>query len=237
VLVSTSGGVSVVPIGGGAGTTIDSSGFMGQLIQGGNMALYGTMSGALRISPTKAPSPTTLASTFGGFYGVSPSQSSVLYYQQQTATGTDIYLTSMIPPGTPQTLSALTNGAVNGDTFTADSAYALYSTGNDVCTGAATFAAFPVAGGSSIPLGTNVWGDWSATGAKVIFNDNYVATGGLRYGRADIEAVDLAAGATRTLVVSQADAIIDMSPAGDQLIYSWSVQPGALAGIYTTPVP
>ena len=52
-----------------------------------------------------------------------------------------------------------------------------------------------------------------------------------------MKAVDLAAGATPTLVVSQADAVIDMSPAGDQVIYSWSVQPGALAGIYATPVP
>jgi hypothetical protein len=237
VLVSTGGGVSVVPIGGGAGTTIDSSGFMGQLIQGGNMVIYGTTTGDLRVSPTKAPSPTTLASGFGGFYGISPSQGSVLYYDNQAATGTDMYLTSMIPQGTPQTLTASTNGAVNGDPFTADSSYALYSTGNDVCTGAATFAAFSVSGGSSIPLGTNVWGDWSATGAKVIFNDNYVATGGLRFGRADVKAVDLAAGATPTLVVSQADAVIDMSPAGDQVIYSWSVQPGALAGIYATPVP
>jgi hypothetical protein len=210
---------------------------MGQLIQGGAMAVYGTTAGALRVSPTKTPSPTTLASAFGGFYGVSPSQGSVLYYHDQAATGTDIYLTSMSPQGTPQTLTASTNGAVNGDAFTADSSYALYSTGNDVCSGAATFAAFPVAGGSSIPLGTNVWGDWSATGAKVIFNDNYVATGGLRFGRADIKVVDLAAGAMPTLVVSQADAVLDMSPAGDQVIYSWSVQPGAQAGIYATPVP
>ncbi len=237
VLVSTNGGISVVPIGGGQATTIDSSGFLGTLIQGGKMAVYGTTAGALRVSPTSPPSPTTLSSAFGGFYGVSPSQGTVLYYENQTASGTDLYLASMVPPGTSQTISTSTNGAVNGDAFTADSTYALYSTGADVCTGAATFAAYPVTGGSSIPLGTNVWGDWSATGAKVVFNQNYVATGGLRYGRADILSVDLAAGTTPTPVVSQADANIDMTPAGDQLIYSWSVQPGAMAGIYITPVP
>jgi hypothetical protein len=71
----------------------------------------------------------------------------------------------------------------------------------------------------------------------VIFNDNYVATGGLRFGRADLESVNLAAGTTVTRIVAQADAIIDLTPALDQVIYSWSVQPGPLAGLYVTPVP
>jgi hypothetical protein len=129
------------------------------------------------------------------------------------------------------------NGAVNGDAFTADSTYALYSTSNDVCTGASTFNAYPVNGSAPIVLGRSVWGDRSGTGAKVVFNDNYVATGGLRFGRADIESVDLAVGTTPTRVVSQADAVLDLSPAGDQMIYSWTVTPGPLAGIYVTPVP
>jgi hypothetical protein len=237
VLVSTAGGVSVVPIGGGAATTIDATGFMGQLIEGGKTAVYGTTAGALRMSSTTAPLPTTLAPAFGGFYGVSPSQDDVLYYQNQASTGTDLYLVSTASPGAPQPISTVTNGAVNGDPFTTDSTYALYSTSNDACTGAATFAAFPVNGGSSIPLGSNVWGDSSATGAKVVFNDHYAATGGQRFGRADIESVDLAAGTTPTLVVSQADAVIELTPAADQIVYSWSLQPGALAGIYVTPVP
>ena len=237
VLVSTAGGVSVVPIAGGAATTLDATGFMGQLIEGGKMAVYGTTAGALRMSSTTAPSPTPPAPAFGGFYGVSPSQDNVLYYQNQASLGTDLYLASTASPGAPQPISTQTNVAVNGDPFTADSTFALYSTSNDPCTGAATFAAFPVSGGSSIPLGSNVWGDSSATAAKVVFNDHYAATGGLRFGRADIESVDLAAGTPPTLVVSQADAVIDLTPAGDQIVYSWSLQPGALAGIYVTPVP
>ncbi len=237
VLVSTGNGLFVAPIGGGASTMIDSAGFMGQLISGGTMAIYSTTTGDLRSSAIKPPSPTTLASAFGGFYGVSPSQSTVLYYQNQASTGTDVFLSSTLAPGKSQTLTSAMTGSINGDAFTADSSFALYSTGNDVCTGAAAFNAFPVSGGSAMMLGTNVWGDWSATGSKVVFNDNYVATGGLRYGRADIESVNLANGATPTHVISQADAIIDMSPAGDQIIYSWTVQPGAQAGIYVVPVP
>jgi len=237
VLVSTSNGVLVAPIGGGPAKTIDASGFMGQLISGGATAVYSTTAGTLRRSSTTAPAPTTLAPSFGGFYAISPAQSTVLYYQNDTATGSDVFLASAITPGTPRTISAVMNGAVNGDAFTADSTYALYSTSNDVCTGSSTFNAFPVNGSSSTVLGRSVWGDWSATGAKVIFNDNYVATGGLRFGRADIESVNLAAGTTPARVVSQADAVLDLSPAGDQVIYSWTVTPGPLAGIYVTPVP
>ncbi|HEY3822310.1 MAG TPA: hypothetical protein VGL81_34330 [Polyangiaceae bacterium] len=238
VLVSTAAGVLTVPIGGGAGTTVDSAGFMGQLISGGSRAIYGTTNGGmLRSSPVKPPSPTTLAQNFGGFYAVSPSQAMVLYYENQTSNGTDVFLSSTTAAGRSQTLAPSTNGAVNGAAFTADSNYALYSTGNDVCTGAAAFNAFPVNGGSAIQLGSNVWNDWSATGSKVVFNDNFVATGGLRFGRADIESVDLSTGTTATPIVSQADAVIDLSPAGDQIIYSWTVQPGAQAGIYVTAVP
>jgi hypothetical protein len=237
VLVSTNGGVIVVPIGGGPGTTIDTAGFMGQLIAGGQTAVYSTTSNTLRRSSTTTPSPTTLAPTFGGFYAISPAQRSVLYYQNSTPTGTDVYLASTVTPGTSIAVSTVPNGSVNGDPFTADSSFALYSTSSDVCSGSATFNAFSVDGNASALLGHDVWGDWSATGAKVIFNDNYVATGGLRFGRADIESVDLATGTTPTRVVSQADAVIDLTPARDQMIYSWSVQPGVLAGLYITPIP
>ena len=68
----------------------------------------------------------------------------------------------MVTPGAPLAVSAAFNGAVNGDAFTADSTYALYSTSNDPCTGSGTFSAFSADGRSSTVLGHNVWGDWSA---------------------------------------------------------------------------
>ncbi len=237
VLVSTNKGILVVPIGGGAGTTIDPTGFTGQLIAGGKMAVYSTTSDTLRLSSTTAPSPMTLAPTFGGFYAVSPDQGTVLYYQSSTSSGTDMYLVSTATPGQRTAASTVPNGAVDGDAFTSDSTYALYSTSSDVCTGSGTFNAFSVGASASRLLGHNVWSDWSAMGAKVIFNDNFVATGGLRFGRADIESVDLATSTTPTRVVSQADAVVDLTPAKDQIIYSWSVEPGAVAGLYVAPVP
>jgi hypothetical protein len=237
VLVSTNSGILLAPIGGGSTMTIDGSGFMGQLVSGGQAVVYGTTSGALRRSPTTAPSPTTLTPEFGGFYAIAPSQGTVMYFRQSTSAGGDVYLSSALTPGTPKTVCAAANGAVNGDAFTADSAYALYSTGNDVCTGAATFNAFPVTGAASTLLGHGVWSDRAATGSRVVFNDNYVATGGLRFGRADIESANLASGAGVTHIVSQADAVIDLTPAQDEVIYSWSVQPGPLAGLYIVAIP
>ena len=49
--------------------------------------------------------------------------------------------------------------------------------------------------------------------------------------------MNLATSPIPTLIVSQADAVVDLTPAKDELIYSWSVQPGPLAGLYVTPVP
>jgi hypothetical protein len=237
VLASSAAGLLVIPIGGGAGTTIDAEGFMGQLIAGGQDAVYGTTSASLRFSSTTAPLPQTLAPSFGGFYAISPSQSTVLYYESSSAAGTDMYLASTITPGTPATISSVTSAAVNGDAFTADSSFALYSTSNDPCGGSGTFNAFSVARSASTLLGRNVWSDSSATGAKVIFNDNYVATGGLRFGRADIESVDLATGVAPTRLVSQADAVFDVTPSQDSIIYSWSLESGSLAGLYVVSVP
>src|SRR5580658_890328 len=237
VLVSSANGLLVVPIGGGPGTTIDPEGFMGQLIAGGQSAVYSTTSGSLRLSSTTAPSPRTLAPTFGGFYAISPGESTVLYYQNSSAAGTDMYLASTITPGTSATISSVTNGAVNGDAFTADSTFALYSTSNGPCGASGTFNAFSVAQSASTLLGRNVWSDSSATGAKVLFNDNYVATGGLRFGRADIESVDLMTGLAPTRLVSQADAVFDMTPARDAIVYSWSLASGSLAGLYVVSVP
>ena len=71
----------------------------------------------------------------------------------------------------------------------------------------------------------------------MLYNDNFVATGGLRYGRADLEVVDLATGPSPTLLASQADAVIDITPARDHVIYSWTVQPGAQAGLYVVAIP
>jgi hypothetical protein len=237
VLVSTASGILVVPVAGGASTIIDPQGFLGQLISVGATAIYGTTSGQLRSASTTSPSPMTLATSWGGFYAVSPDQNKVLYYDKSNSSGTDIDLAATTSASSARAISTATNGTVSGDAFTADSTYALYATANSTCTGASTFNGAPVSGGNPVLLGQSVWSDWAATGAKVVFNDNYAATGGLRFGRADVEVVNLASGSQPTRIVSGADAVLDLSPAKDQIIYSWSLVPGPLAGIYVTSIP
>ena len=237
VLVSTGGGVFVAPIGGGPLATIDASGFLGQLMNGGKTAIYSTTSHALRRSAITAPAPVTLVPTFGGFYGLSPNEASVLFFQDFGPTGAGVYLASAVAPSTPVALWTAQTGAVNGDGFTTDSNYALYSTGIDPQSHIGTLNAVSVDGGTPRVLGASAWSDVSTTGAKVVFLDHYVATGGLRFGRADIESVDLSQAGAPTTIVAGADAVMALSPARDFIVYSWSAQAGPNAGIFVTPVP
>jgi hypothetical protein len=83
-------------------------------------------------------------------------------------------------------------------------------------------------------VGLSVWGDRSATGAKVAFN-NYVATGGLRFGRADIESVNLAVSTTPTRVVSQRGPRPEPGTGSDDLLVDSDAGPPCRN--YVTPIP
>jgi hypothetical protein len=237
VLVSTGDGVESVPIGGGQPLSIDATGFLGQLINGGATAIYSTTSHALRRSPVLSPSPMTLVPTFGGFYGVSPDESSVMFFQDFGQTGAGVYLASATAPSVPVTLWSPLTATLIGDGFTADSSHTLYSTGVSSKSGVGTLTTALVSSGATSVLGQDAWSDYATTGAKVVFVDNYVATGGLRFGRGDIESTDLSVGTPPTRLVAGADAVMALSPAKDLVVYSWSAQPGANAGIFTVRVP
>jgi hypothetical protein len=237
VLVSSaSAGISAVPIGGGAPVTIDSDGFFGTYADSGQAIFYSTRAHAFRRSPAATPAPLTLVgSGFGGAYGLSPDLKWVLYFSNFGATGTDIYLANATTPAPTTKIWPDETGAVIGDAFTGDSSHALYASSIDPCTQIGTLHAFATTGGADTVLGSGVFSAYALGKTSVIFSDHYGLTGGLRFGRADIEVVDLAKGSTPTQLVSRADAVFGLSPAQDQLIYSWSVQPG-LAGIYVLPL-
>jgi len=236
VLVSVDGaGVRVVPAAGGASVTVDSSGFLGVLVGGGATALYGTRSGELRRSPVTSPSPATLvASGFDGFWGLSPDEQWALYFSTVSPTGGDAYLASTTTAGAPRSVAS--SGAVLGAAFTASSSHALFTTDVDPCTGAGTLRAASVTGGAPSALGTNAWIAWSPSASKVVFADGFFPTNDARFGRADIELVDLAIGTSATRLVDRADAVLGLSPTGDRLVYAWSARPGALAGIWVAPL-
>ena len=239
VLVSTdSAGIQVVPAAGGAAAAVDASGFLGVLTPDGKSALYGTKTGALRRSSITSPSPTTLVdSGFGGFWGLSPDAQWVLYFDNIDPNGGDIYMASATTPGTPTTLSKDPNGGLHGDAFTADSSHVIFSTTVDPCTSVGSLQALAVGTTSPQSLGQKSWVTWAVGGSKIVFTDNFAPSDGQRIGRADVETVDLAQGTTPKRVVDRADAVIGLSPAGDQLVYVWSAQPGSRAGLYVAPLP
>ncbi len=236
VLASNAPGIYVIPIGGGPKTTIDAQGFWGSLSSDGTTALYDTMSQAMRRSSTTAPAPTTIIpNSFGGFWSVSPDEKWMLYFNNLGTVGGDMYMASTLTPGLPVTLSPTLNAGLVGDAFTANSSYAIYTAGVDPCSQVGALQV--LAAGSSTPqkLGDAAWVDWSLGDSKLVFADNFFPTGGARFGRADVEWIDLSQGMTPTRMVDRADAVIGLSPNADQLIYVWSAQPGSQAGMYAAP--
>lgn len=238
VLVSTSAGVLAAPLAGGPATTIDATGFLGVLTGDGKTALYSTKTHGLRRSLLAAPSPTTLVTSgFGGLWSLSPDEKWVLYFENLGSNGGDIFFASAVAPNAPLTLSAAPTGALHGDSFTASSTHVLFSSEVDACTDVGKFQALAVGSTSPQVLGQRVWVDWALGASKVVFNDNFFPTGGLRFGRADVEWLDLASGSTPTRLVDRADAVIGLSPAGDRLVYAWSLEPGPRSGLYVVPLP
>jgi hypothetical protein len=238
VLTSTAGGVILVPMGGGTPETVDTTGFIGLLSTDGSTAFYSTISHGFRRSPSASPSPVTLVpSDFGGLYSLSDDDNWAMYYWTMGMHGSDLYLAATNAPTAPATLSSSTSAGLVGDPFTGDSSHALYVTNVDPCTDAGDFHARTVDGTSDTVLGHEVWLDSALGNTQVIFNDNYVSTGGSRSGRADIELADTSTQATPTRLVSRADAVFEATPSHDQVVYSWSLRPGSSAGLYLVRLP
>jgi hypothetical protein len=238
LLTATSAGTIVVPIAGGSPVTIDPAGGTGVLVAKGQSAIYGTSAHALRRSPLSAPSPATLVgSGVTGMYGVSPDEKSVLYYSQMDPVHlvSDLYLTSAAAPDTPVTLSATQTGGVFGDAFTTDGSHVLYSTEVDTTTQTTTLNVIATGDRTGRVLAHGVWVTWAAAAAKVVFSDHYAWTGSR--GHADVRTVDTSTSAAPALIVNQADAEIMMSPARDQVVYTWSLEDSPRAGMYVAPVP
>ena len=248
LLTATSAGTVVVPLGGGSPTIIDASGSTGVLVDNGQTAIYGASTSMLRRSAVSSPSPTTLVgSGVAGLYGVSPDGRFALYYSMQDAHTlvSDLYLTSATTPGATTTLSSTENAGVFGDAFTTDGSHVLYGTGYDATSqtmtidalalGSASNGTMQAAGVGASPtvLTHTGWVVWAATGAKVVYSDQFDATGP----RADIRSTDTSTSGASTLLVSQADVDFFLSPAHDQVVYTWSQGNGPQVGLYVVGIP
>ena len=169
-----------------------------------------------------------------GFRSRSPDEKWVLGYATIGARANegDLYLASTTIPGTPTTLSTdLAAGLFDSDGFTADSSHAIYYT--DIAAGVGNFFAVATSGGTPVPLSTNVWLHYAATGSKVVFNDNYdQATD-----TADIRVVDTAQATPATVLVSVAGSTFYIAGSKDKVVYSWNYLAGSMAGLWVTPIP
>jgi hypothetical protein len=238
LLTATSAGTMVVPLGGGLPTIVDPTGSTGQLTANGADAIYGTSTGALCRSPVVSPSRVTLvASGVAGLNALSPDGASALFYSKLDPVHlvSDLYLASALVPGTPVTLSAAETAGVFGDAFTSDSSHALYSTGVDTSTQLATLNALAVGGGVPRVLSQSAAEVWATLGGRVVFGDHYMWTGSR--GHVDVRTVDTTGGADPVLIVSQADSELFLSPARDQVVYTWSLDASARAGIWVAQLP
>jgi hypothetical protein len=136
------------------------------------------------------------------------------------------------------TLDGMVTGANFGDPFTADSKHATFYTAVNA-SGTGTFMSLDLPPtGTASPVSMTGWEGFAATGAKVVYDDNFMNATGSLNGYADIHSVDLSVTppAPKT-VASQADSFFYMTADKSTIVYSWHACPGANEGIYSAAVP
>jgi len=241
VLFGSSGGLFVANATTGATVQIDATGASGAFTNDGQSVLYVTTNGSIKRSPIGVSSPVTLVAG-GGFSGVSaisPDDRWVLAFRgiDPNTGDVDIELASATTPGASTSILATESGSFSGNPFTSDSSRVLYV---DTSTGSADdYYAVPTIGGAGVKLAAGVWLGIATSGAKVVFDGNFVPNAGLQgQGVTDLESVDTSASPpTPTLLVSQADPGLYFTSNGDSLVYSVTSCAGGSAGIWVMPTP
>jgi hypothetical protein len=225
----------VVPITGGSPTVIDSMVADGQLLSTGAAAVYVTTGNDLKRSAITSPSPMKLTGNATGLNALSDDDGYVIFHQNIDSNTmlSDLFLASTSTAGTPVTLNSASDGAIYGDAFTVDHTRALYFTGVDGTNLVGALKSQPVAGGTEVTLGNNVWLAFGTSGTKVAYNDNFTKI--KNGGRADLQVGD-SAGGTPTMIATSAETDFFLSHAKDKLIFSYQATTGK-EGIYVTPVP
>ncbi|HSQ67264.1 MAG TPA: hypothetical protein VLM85_28810 [Polyangiaceae bacterium] len=257
LFVGTPVSAQVFPIGGGAPTVIDTKNLdkgFAYMAKDGSHVIYSTGTGDL-YSATVAtvPAITTLQTTgVKVVRSYSDDESHVIFNTNFDAQqfGSDLFLASLTAAGTPVTLEPGTTGALFGltfaDDFTADSHYAVYIKNLNASQGIGDLYAVATAGGNPAQITTNEWQNISATGSKIVFNDNCQNCSGTSAssgGTADIKAVDLSTTSTPTMLQAGADVSIFVNHARDHVIYTYSQNPPADDGgnqgngLYAVAIP
>jgi hypothetical protein len=244
LVASVAGGLQAYPIAGGSPVSVDAAGSLGFITKDGMNTIYTTTAPALKRSPIGAPNPTTLvASGVTGLLAISVDQSLVLGYKgfDPNSGLTDLTIASATTMGSATQLVTTMDTQLYGDPFTADNSHVLFFNMLDQ-NGNGTLNSVPAAGGMPAAVGQTVYNSFSATGSKILFNDNWtngINGGNQGNGEADLEALDTAmTSAKPKTLAGQADALFYLTAAKDKVVYSWSYDnTSPLAGLYVIPVP
>ncbi len=249
IMVATTAGTFVYPIGGGAAVAIDTKNIenqttgdwtFGYLAKGGAKVFYSTAAGDLWTASSTAPTnPAAVQNTGVKFVRALSANESYMMYTttfDSQQFGGDLHLTATTAAAGATTLVSTTTGALFGtnalDDFTTDSQFAIWIENLDTQQGIGDLFAVPVTGGTPKQFASGEWQNASATGTKIVFNDNCAGcsgTGGTGNAFADLKVVDVATTNAPTLLQAGADVPLQaggnslwLSPAKDRLIYTYS---------------
>jgi hypothetical protein len=228
----------------------------------GTSVLYNSGS-ALYTAPTTLPVPATVQATGVNYVRAVSADENWLIYTTNwdqgapppTSFGSDLFLTKATAGFTPVQLGTGTTNSLFGlsgpDQFTTDSTHVLWIENVDTGTATGDFYAMSLPSGTPSKIASGQWQNWSATGAKVVYEDNCpncsaTAATGVAY--ADIKVVDLSQSSpTPKLVQGGVDVPLSlglfalyMSPTKDRIIYTYSQNTSGTPdgnGLYSVAVP
>ncbi len=243
LMLSTSAGLQLYPVAGGAPRTVDPTGYWGEFSGDGQSIVYTTSGGALVRTPVAYSSPQTLVtSDILGLLALSPDDRHALVYETLSQTGqTALYLASATMPSLPSAVlmtatGESADGTMLGDAFTTDSSHVIAWSNVDPSTGTGTLVAEATSGSSNATeLASRSNAAWAVGGASVVFSANTSNAHVF-----DIEWMDTSqTAAARKLVAGAIGFYFYVSPARDRIIYLAPAAGGSAvhAGIFTLALP
>ena len=235
-LIDTSGNAFLVPVAGGAPTSIGSN-VDGLITAPDGSAVFLRSAGTVTRVPVAGGAAVPLAPTgVVDMSGVSPDGQQLLF---QTVEGMrpgygDLWLTSATAAGPINELSKDINTTIFDSAFTADASEVLYFTSADQH-GVGTFTAAPVAGGPPSVYGQGGWSVLAYAGSRVVFTDAYAPVA-KRPGRAVLRTLDFSKGGAPAVVATHAGAYFYLTQAKDRVAFSFN-DGSPQAGLYLAPLP
>jgi hypothetical protein len=248
VLVGAPDGLELYSVTGGGPTMVDPLGSLAAAFTNDSKSIVysaidsatdGDAGSVKRATVGPSPNPVSLApSIFEGVTAISPDNTWALGFEgyNMNTENTDLYVLSTTAPGAARAIVSTQSVFYGAANFTADSSYVVYI--SQAPSGLTyPLSAAKTSGGAPTMIAAASYDVQPTSGAKVIFDDNFVANQVAGGGTADIHGQDLSQSAPSTLLVTQADALFFLSPDKTHLVYSWSYAPGPLAGVWVMPVP